>query len=312
MPVYLGIDTSNYTTSAAVYDAASGEVCHVKRLLSVKQGERGLRQSEALFQHTRALPALLEQVCTMMPPPYGAVGVSARPRDAEGSYMPCFLAGVSAASAAARAAGIPYHSFSHQCGHIAAALHSAGRLDLVGREFLAFHVSGGTTEALLVTPSAENILGSRIVGNTLDLNAGQVIDRVGVMLGLSFPCGVQLEQLALRSGRRYRIKPSVRAHDCSLSGVENQCRAMLEKGETPEDIARFCIESVCAAIDYMTRTLLAEYGVHEVVFSGGVMSNGIIRTVLTAKYPAYFAAPEFSCDNAAGIAVLTALKSECR
>lgn len=312
MSAYLGIDTSNYTTSAAVYDTASGEVHHVKRLLTVKQGERGLRQSDALFQHTRALPSLLDQVCAIAPPPYGAVGVSARPRDVEGSYMPCFLAGVSAASAAARASGISCYSFSHQCGHIAAALYSSGRLDLVGHEFLAFHVSGGTTEALLVTPSTEHILGCRIVGNTLDLNAGQVVDRVGVMLGLSFPCGAQLEQLALRSEREYRVKPSVRAHDCSLSGVENKCRAMLEKGDAPADIARFCIDSVCAAIDYMAGTLLAESGVHEVVFSGGVMSNGIIRAALTAKYPAYFAAPEFSCDNAAGIAVLTALRSECR
>lgn len=311
MSAYLGIDTSNYTTSVAVYNDQSGAVRHTKRLLTVKPGERGLRQSEALFQHTRALPELLAEVCGTAPPPYSAVGVSARPRDAEGSYMPCFLAGVSAASAAAQASGIPCYSFSHQCGHIAAALYSVGRLDLIGSEFLAFHVSGGTTEALLVTPSSAHILGCRIVGNTLDLNAGQVIDRVGVMLGLSFPCGAQLEQLALRSGRSYRIKPAVRAHNCSLSGVENQCRSLLNQGESPEDIARFCLDSVCAAVDYMAGALLAEYHVREVVFSGGVMSNAIIRAVLTEKYPALFAAPEFSCDNAAGIAVLSALKSEC-
>lgn len=310
MSSYLGIDTSNYTTSVAVYDAQKGEIKHSKRLLTVKPGERGLRQSEALFQHTRALPELIEATCRMAPPPYGAVGVSARPRDVDGSYMPCFLAGVSAASAAAQSAGIPCLSFSHQCGHIAAALYSAGRLDLVGREFIAFHVSGGTTEALLVRPSDSHVLGCQIVGNTLDLNAGQVVDRVGVMLGIPFPCGALLEQLALRSDRTYRVRPSVRETNCSLSGVENQCRAMLKKGEPPENIARFCLDSVCAAIDYMAGALLNTYGEHELVFSGGVMSNGLIRSVLTEKYSAYFAAPEFSCDNAAGIAVLAAIKSE--
>ena len=130
------------------------------------------------------------------------------------------------------------------------------------------------------------------------------------MLGIPFPCGAQLEQLALRSDRTYRVRPSVRENSCSLSGVENQCRAMLEKGEPPENIARFCLDSVCAAIDYMAGALLNTYGEHELVFSGGVMSNGLIRSVLTEKYSAYFAAPEFSCDNAAGIAVLAAIKSE--
>lgn len=310
MSAYLGIDTSNYTTSVAVFDARERQVKHTKRLLTVKPGERGLRQSEALFQHTKALPDLLETACAMAPPPYRAVGVSARPRDVEGSYMPCFLAGISAANAAAHAAGIPCLTFSHQCGHIAAALYSAGRLDLVGREFIAFHVSGGTTEALLVEPSADHVLGCRIIGNTLDLNAGQVVDRVGVMLGLTFPCGAQLEQLALRSSRTYRVRPSVRGNNCSLSGVENKCRAMLEKEEPPEDIARFCLDSVCAAIDYMAGALLEAYGEHELIFSGGVMSNGMIRSVLTEKYPAFFATPEFSCDNAAGIAILAAIKSE--
>ena len=310
MPVYLGIDTSNYTTSAAVYDRSSGRVEQVKRLLEVRSGERGLRQSEALFQHTRALPELVEEVCRKAPPPYAAVGVSARPRDAEGSYMPCFLAGVSAARAAAAAAGISCLFFSHQCGHIAAALYSAGRLDLIGREFIAFHVSGGTTEVLLVGYDADRILSCRIIGGTLDLNAGQVIDRVGVMMGLDFPCGPALEKLALCSERTYKLRPSVRGGDCSLSGVENQCRALLERGEAREDVARFCLESVCAALDHMAGADLTEYGPHDIVFSGGVMSNRIIRTALTARYSAFFAEPAFSCDNAVGIAVLTGIKSE--
>lgn len=310
MPAYLGIDTSNYTTSAAVYDSDRGSVLHRRRLLEVKPGERGLRQSEALFQHTRALPGILGQVCASAPPPYAAIGVSARPRDVKGSYMPCFLAGVSAAEAAARAAGIGCYHFSHQCGHVAAALYSAGRLDLVRREFLAFHVSGGTTEALLVSPEEDHVLSCRRIGGTSDLNAGQVIDRVGVMMGLTFPCGPRLEELALRSEGRFRPRPVVQGGECSLSGVENQCRTRLERGEPTEDVALFCIQSVCAALDQMAQALLGEYGAHELVCSGGVMSNGIIRSTLTARYPAFFAAPEFSCDNAAGIAVLASLKRE--
>ncbi len=310
MPACLGIDTSNYTTSAAVYDPASDAVVQVKRLLTVRSGERGLRQSDALFQHTRALPELLEQLCGQAPAPYQAIGVSVRPRDAEGSYMPCFLAGVSAARAAACAGGIPCFSFSHQCGHIAAALYSAHRLDLVDKEFIAFHVSGGTTEALLVHADRERILSCRLIGSTLDLNAGQAIDRVGVMMGLDFPCGPALEQLALKSSGAARVRPVIRGCDCSLSGVENQCRALLERGEAKENVARFCLDSIGAALDRMAAAALAEYGPHELVFSGGVMSNSLIRAGLTARYPAFFAQPAFSCDNAAGTAVLAAIKSE--
>ena len=310
MPLYLGIDTSNYTTSAAVYDSGGRILRHARRLLEVREGERGLRQSETLFQHTRALPSVLEQVCSAVPPPYRAVGASARPRDIQGSYMPCFLAGVSAAEAAARAAGIRCFHFSHQSGHVAAALYSAQRLDLIEQKFIAFHVSGGTTEALMVSPDPERVFLCRKLAGTLDLNAGQVIDRVGVMMGLRFPCGAELERLALQSERHAGTRPSIRGCDCSLSGVENQCRDRFVRGESREDVARFCIESVRAALDRMAENLLREYGEHELVFSGGVMSNTIIRSAFTQKYGACFAEPEFSCDNAAGIAILTSLKTE--
>ena len=211
------------------------------------------------------------------------------------------------ATAFASAAGLPLHRFSHQQGHIAAALFSADRLDLLGERFLAFHVSGGTTEAVIVSPDEEQICRTELVASSLDLKAGQAVDRVGVALGLRFPAGKQLDELACRYDGKIKIRPVLKGCDCSLSGVENKCKKMIDDGEPPEKVAAYCIEYIRSSLDAMATALLEKYGKMPLVFSGGVMSNSIISKSLSEKYGAYFAKPEFSCDNAAGTAVLTAI-----
>ncbi|MBW7573470.1 tRNA (adenosine(37)-N6)-threonylcarbamoyltransferase complex transferase subunit TsaD [Caproiciproducens faecalis] len=301
----LGIDTSNYTTSAALLQ--NGAVFQQKMLLPVKQGELGLRQSDAVFHHVQQLPQVLETLIQDKLS-VGAVGVSDRPRDLEGSYMPCFTVGYGTGKAIALSLGVPFYTFSHQAGHIAAALYSAGKLNLLHEKFIAFHVSGGTTEAVLVTPDEKAIFSTRIIARSLDLKGGQAVDRVGAMLGLAFPSGKALEQLALQTDKAVRVKPSLKGADCSLSGVENRCADMLKKGMPKEEIAAYCLYSILAALDGMTAELLKQYGNLPLLFAGGVMSNSLIRSAMTEKYGAAFAAPEFSADNAAGIAVLTSIK----
>ena len=301
----LGIDTSNYTTSACIYDSETGEVIQKKLLLPVKEGEKGLRQSDAVFHHTARLYPLVEELfkdCGGI----DAIGVSEKPRDAEGSYMPCFLVGVNAARCIGAATDKPVYGFSHQAGHIAAALYSCGKMSLMKEKFIAFHVSGGTTEMLLVTPDEDKPFKVEIIGETLDLNCGQAVDRAGVMMGLSFPCGKELEALALKSSEKYNPKVSVKGGRCSLSGLENQCRKMLEGGEAKENVARYCLDFICKTLEKMTEYAIEEYGRLPLVFAGGVMSNSIIREKISGRFGAYFAQPEFSCDNAAGVAILTA------
>ena len=303
--VCLGFDTSNYTTSTALYNATEHTIRQQKRLLPVKSGERGLRQSDALFHHVRQLPELLE---ALDPQDVTCVAASDRPREAKGSYMPCFLSGTGAARQTAAVLGVPLYLFTHQQGHVAAALLGAERLDLLTRPFLAFHVSGGTTDALLIEPHAERVITCRQVAGSLDLKAGQLIDRVGVAMGLDFPAGVELEKLALAAEQTYRPKPSMEGADCHLSGAENQCRARLEKGESKEEVARFCLDYVRVSLVAMTERLLKEYGDLPVVYAGGVMSNAILKEALSARFGGCFAPPSFSADNAAGVALLGALK----
>lgn len=305
MPEYLGIDTSNYTTSAAIYNSDTKSIIQQKLLLPVKEGELGLRQSDAVFHHTNQLPIIIEKLFNNRHD-IKAIAVSTKPRGSDGSYMPCFLSGESLAKSLCAINSLSLYKTSHQTGHILAALYSCGKLEFINRRFIAFHVSGGTTDCLYVQPDDGEIIKVSQISSSLDLKAGQAVDRVGVMLGLRFPCGKELEKLALKSNAEFKIKPSMKGMDCSLSGVENKCEKMLHEGESSEDIARFCIKYIEATVDAMTALALEKFCNLPVLYAGGVMSNSIIRDSLTKKYEAYFAQPEFSCDNAAGVAIYAA------
>lgn len=303
MAYYLGIDTSNYTTSCALYDSETGTVKHKKKLLPVKEGELGLRQSDAVFHHTVQLPELITELFNGFNEKISAVGVSVSPTCEKGSYMPCFLAGVNAATAVSAVCGVPLKRFSHQQGHIMAALYSAKKTELLGKRFLAFHVSGGTTQALLV----DGELDAKLIASSLDLKAGQAVDRVGVMLGYPFPAGKYVDALAQKSEKKYKINIKLKDGNCCLSGVENKCRAMLDKGEKPEDICRYCLDYIMTALYEMALWAKEKYGDLPMIFSGGVMSNSIIKEEFTKRLHANFAEPEFSADNAAGTAILASL-----
>lgn len=301
----VGFDTSNYTTSVCTY--AQGIFHQEKQMLSVKPGERGLRQSDAVFQHTVNIPKLIEKMDFSK---VQAVGVSTRPRNVEGSYMPCFLVGESVATAVAKTNGVPLYRTSHQVGHILAVLSGTDKLDLIGDKFIAFHLSGGTTEALLVKPHKDEILKAEIIARSLDLKAGQAIDRTGVMMGLDFPCGKELDRLSALSDRIYKIKPSMKNLDCSLSGVENKARTMIDQGESKEDVSKFVLSYIVSSIDAMLGNIIKEYGNLPVIFSGGVSSNTMLKSFMQEKYGAYFAKPEYSLDNAVGTAVYALLKHQ--
>lgn len=312
MPEFLGIDTSNYTTSAAVFDGAEMKIYHAKKLLPVKEGELGLRQSDAVFHHTKQLPEMIEQLFSQREfNDIKAVSVSAKPRNAEGSYMPCFLCGEGFGRSFAAIEKLPLYRTSHQVNHVLAALYSAEKLELRNQPFIAFHVSGGTTDCLLCEPDREEILKITQIGTSLDLKAGQAVDRVGLMLGLKFPCGAELEKLAAKTDIKFKLRPVLKGCDCCLSGLENNCAKMLKDGRTAEETARFCLEYISAVIISMTLAAQEKHGKLPLVFAGGVMSDVIIRDKITAVFPeAAFAAPEFSCDNAAGTAIFGYFKSQ--
>lgn len=304
---FVGIDTSNYTTSAAVADADGRILCNLKAPLPVSPGQVGLRQSDAVFAHIKNLPELMGRLEAELTGRHVlGVGVSARPRNAAESYMPCFLAGVAAAGAFAAGLHIPLLRFSHQNGHIMAALYSSGMTErLAGREFGAFHVSGGTTEMLYVAPYDKDFT-VKLIGGTGDLNAGQAVDRIGVALGLSFPCGPELERLAAENRKKVPLPAvSVKSGICHLSGLENKALALYRESGDAALTAAFTLSFIARTLEKMAQFLRAAHPDIPIVFAGGVMSNRLIAERLTERLGnVSFAAPAFSADNAAGIALL--------
>ena len=271
----LGLDTSNYTTSAAAFDGVSGKNC--SRLLDVKEGELGLRQSDALFSHVKRLPELVSQLFAELPrDEIVAIGASTRPRAVEGSYMPCFLAGESQARNLATVLDVPFYAFSHQQGHIAAACWSSGRMDLMDTPHLAWHLSGGTTELLLVTPGNKDVNAEKSAARRIFPGSSSTGQET--RLAFAFRLEKEIDRLSQpESGCRERFKVKLNGLTFSFSGLENKMHAFYDATQPsrygkvrPQLRVLSCIVSV-------TREALKQYPAFPVVFSGGVASNSCRR-----------------------------------
>ena len=305
--VVLGIDTSNYTTSCAVCDLNGTILANYKLLLPVKEGERGLRQSDAVFAHIKNL----QKIASLIKDEHNEyeiilVGYSAYPRDCEGSYMPCFLVGESIALLISALYNIEAHKFSHQMGHIKAALYSSNAQ--IDGDFIAFHVSGGTTEIVYVNNN-DGEYKIDIIGGSDDLHFGQAIDRIGVKMGLSFPAGRYIEALAFENTKEIpKSKICVSDFNCNISGLENLSVSLYEKTGDKALVSAFVLDFVSRTLISLTKNLRQKYTI-PIVYAGGVMSNSIIQNNLKNAFDdVYFAKPEYSSDNAAGIALLTLKK----
>ena len=297
----IGFDTSNYTTSLAYFDGVTGENC--SKLLPVKSGELGLRQSDAVFAHIKSLPELSGRLFSDIDvSAVTAIGVSTRPRAVEGSYMPCFTVGYTHGKMLSDLLSVPLIEVSHQQGHVAASLWSAGHMELMEMPHLAWHLSGGTTELLLVEPKDGNVICTRI-GGTTDISAGQLIDRTGQLLGLPFPSGKHLDQLSQDASGKDFFKVKCSDIEFSLSGVQNKVQHFHESCSNSAETAGYALRCVAYAVMRATENALKMYPGHRVVFSGGVASNSLLRDQLEHLDP-IFCPPQYSTDNAMGVAVL--------
>lgn len=303
----IGIDTSNYTTSIAYFDGTGGENC--SKLLPVKQGELGLRQSDAVFAHIKSLPELSGRLFShIRGEKITAVGVSTRPRAVDGSYMPCFLVGYSHAVMLSQAFDVPLVEVSHQQGHVAASLWSADHLELMDQPHLAWHLSGGTTELLLVEPEGKNVRCTKI-GGTSDISAGQLIDRTGQLLQLPFPSGKHLDALSREGEKKDVFKVKCTDMTFSLSGVQNKVQQYHAAGNSPAETAGYALRCVAGAVYKASEQARKAYPGLPIVFSGGVASNSLLRRQLAPLDP-IFSQPQFSTDNAMGVAVLAMRATE--
>lgn len=301
----LAFDTSNYTTSACLFDEQQGILWQNRIILHPPQNQRGFRQSDVVFLHTKNMEHLLDTLpqnaCIT------AIAASARPRPVDGSYMPCFLVGHNFAKSMAQVMNVPFYAFSHQENHIMAGVYSSGHTELIRDRFVAFHISGGTSDILLVSPNEQGIQIDQI-GGCEDLHAGQLIDRIGVRLGLQFPCGKEIEQMAQSATQKLVNRVSVDKFSFHLSGFENQAQKLMEQHQSDNEIAKFALDAVLKTIDKVIANLRKEYPAIPILMVGGVMSNRYIAAKITAKYDGVlFSDPQYSSDHALGNAVLCSM-----
>lgn len=319
--LYLGIDTSNYKTSVSVVDENSNILFNRSEFLNVKAGEKGLRQSDAFFMHSNKLPEFINDVFSIVDPrAIASIGVSTRPRRVEGSYMPCFLAGYNLARELGSALNIPVYQFSHQEGHAAAVM--SEQPTLFEQNTILFHLSGGTTEYLVCTPD-EYGFSMEIVGGTKDISYGQLLDRIGVKMGLPFPSGRYLDDIALncditsaannRISQAKQLISKPRQEDCyfNLSGLETKLSRYLDN--LPEDIEinlmiRYLFDMIADMLLQSAYELRDKYNIDTVLMAGGVSASKYIRNRIKESVNTdsiIFCAPELSGDNAVGVAVLS-------
>lgn len=312
MRAVLGIDTSCYTTSAALVSVSGRLIASSRRLLTVEAGERGLMQSEGLFQHVKNLPDMIADVMEKAPKAeIAAVCASTRPRPAQDSYMPVFRAGESQARAAAALLRVPFYPVSHQQGHVRAAMVDSN-ID-AAKPFLALHLSGGTTEILMSDQGNLTLL-----GGSLDLHAGQLVDRTGVRLQLPFPAGPSLEKLAMSGVQKGNVRSligvSIKGVNCCMAGAENKIMRWMEDGlMTHEEIAAEVFDFLARTIERQIEAACEETGCHQALLAGGVASSTLLRDLLEKRARKRrlncrlcFARPELAGDNAVGVALLGA------
>ena len=305
--VSLAIDTGCYTTSVACADTQS-IVFEKRAMLSVPFGNRGLRQSDGLFQHVKQLsPLLCDLFNEVEPSRIAAICVSACPTSQQNSYMPVFLAGLRQAETLAAALKVPLIRTDHQSGHIRAALY--GNEGLLKRDrFLAAHISGGTTDVLLVEPHPDRSYRIEPIGTSTDLHAGQFVDRIGVALDLPFPAGKHLEALAVTAKKKtVKLASAVKDGSCSFSGAESAAQRLLHTVED-EELAYGVYDCLARTLAKMFAAARSEHGNLPILICGGVASSNLLRSMLRDRCDAklYFGEPKYSSDNAAGVALLGA------
>ena len=312
MKYSLGIDTSNYKTSIALTNIDADIVYDKRILLNVDKGKRGLRQQEALFQHINNLPILFDDMFKCFDAhDVACVSVSDKPRTISGSYMPAFLAGVSQAEVLASSLKCPLYRFSHQDGHVRAASRFTGLNE--SKHYVSLHFSGGTTEVLLYEDGKLSI-----IGGTKDISFGQLLDRIGTELGLIFPCGEELDNIAYEylnqsnSSKEINL-PKIKSKSgyINISGIESAVfRYIKGRALDKNEINRLILavfSNISSAIFDMLKDIYDKYKINDFLFAGGVSSSKTLRKMLDeagVKHNFVFCEPMLSSDNAIGISLL--------
>src|SRR6202790_4174754 len=306
----IGIESSCDETAVAVYDADLGLFSHrLHSQVAMHQAYGGVVPELASRDHVRRLlPLVREALAEARSDPASIDGVA---YTAGPGLIGALLVGAGFARGLAYAWGKPAVPIHHLEGHLLAPLLEA---DAPAFPFLALLVSGGHTQLVDVS----SLGGYRILGETLDDAAGEAFDKTAKMLGLPYPGGAALADLAEagRSGRFVFPRPMLDRPGLmfSFSGLKTAAlvalRGRVLDDATRADVARGFQEAVVDTLAEKSRRALRATGPRRLVIAGGVGANIRLRERLGgvgrragAGAELYFPRAEFCTDNGAMIAL---------
>ncbi len=302
----LGIETSCDETAVAIYHAEKGLISHVLYSQADTHSEYGGVVPEiASRDHIRKLVPLIKQ--TLSDSNLSSKDINGIAYTAGPGLMGALLVGAATARSLAWAWQIPAIAVHHMEGHLLAPMLEA---DPPHFPFVALLISGGHSLLIEVTGIGQY----RLLGESLDDAAGEAFDKTAKMLGLGYPGGPRLAELAEQGQPRFKFprpmtdRPGL---EFSFSGLKTFTLNTLQNSDKTEqdkaDIALAFQQAMAETLSIKCKRALQQTGLKTLVIAGGVSANKSIRQhlidmteALGAK--AYFPRHEFCTDNGAMIA----------
>jgi len=266
----LGIESTAHTFSASVVTDTDGVVTNAKDVYMPPEGS-GIHPAEAAEHHLAvAVRVVREALERKNERGSGIDEIDAVAYSMGPGLGPCLRVGAVTARTLALSTGKPLVAVNHAVGHI-----ELGCLLTGAKSPLVLLISGGHT---MVVAHSNGVW--RVLGETLDLTLGQLLDQMGRYVGFASPCGSKIEEAASESSRYLKLPYTVKGNDVSFSGVLTAAKKLVDGGASFEDVCYSLQETAFAITAEVTERALAFTGARELLVVGGVAANRRLSEML--------------------------------
>jgi N6-L-threonylcarbamoyladenine synthase len=265
----LGVESTAHTFSVSVVSSDGEILSNTKSVYTPPEGS-GIHPFEASRSHLVAAPRVLAEAVSTSGLPLNhisAVSYAMGP-----GLGPCLRVGAVVARTLAASLRVPLVPVNHAVGHI-----ELGCLLTDAKDPVVLLVSGGHT--MIIAYSGGRW---RVLGESLDLTLGQLLDQFGRHHGLSSPCGKAIEDAASMSTNYLKLPYSVKGNDVSYSGLLTASKLLLDRGSSFSDVSYSIQETAFAMVTEVTERALAFTGKAEVMIVGGVAANRRLSEMMSA------------------------------
>ncbi len=297
--ISLGVEGTAHTISIGIVEDIRGKCNVLSNIIKIYRPEKGgIHPREAANHHANYVADLIKESIEKS-------GINFKDIDiisfSKGPGLgPCLRTAATAARALSLSLDKPIIGVNHCVAHL-----EIGRGTLYGcKDPVLLYTSGANTQVIAFAEGKY-----RVFGETLDIGIGNCLDKFGRTLGLDFPCGPKIEELA-KNGKQYLDLPySIKGMDIAFSGLLTAAEQYYKNGKKVEDICYSIQETTFAALTEITERAMAHTDKYEVLLGGGVAANKRLQDMVSTmarERGAHFFAPskDLCIDNGAMIAWL--------